>query len=123
MRTLCKEKGLLDTPGWKRFKKIAKRQKKLVPMVRQARLKSIRRAPIYQFGFRVPRNIKEAWELVDKENGTTRWKDAMILELWQLAEYDTFHDTGKGTLYQRTTNRSVYTTYTPSSTMDAINHA
>ena len=90
----AKEKGLLDTPGWKRFKKIAKRDKKLVRMVRQARLKSIRRAPIYQFGFRVPRNIKEAWEL-DKENGTTRWKDAMTLELWQLAEYDTFRDTGK----------------------------
>ena len=92
----AKENDLLETPGWKRFKKIAKRHKKLVRMVNQARLKSIRRAPTYQFGFRVPRNVKEAMTL-DKENGTTRWKDAMSLELMQLSDYDTFTDTGRGT--------------------------
>jgi len=32
----AKEKGLLDTPGWKIFKRIANREKKLICMVKQA---------------------------------------------------------------------------------------
>ena len=34
----ARDNGLLDTPGWKRFKTIAKRQKKLLRMVNQAKL-------------------------------------------------------------------------------------
>ena len=52
--------GLLDEPGWVRFKKLAKREKKMLRMVHQARLKSVRHAPIYQFGYCVPRTPKEA---------------------------------------------------------------
>jgi len=36
-----KEKDLLETPGWKSFKKIAKLQQNLVRIVNQAQLKSI----------------------------------------------------------------------------------
>ena len=36
-------------------------------------------------------------DVLDKEIGTTRWKDTMTLELWQLSKYDTFHDTGNST--------------------------
>ena len=36
----AKEKGLLDTEGWKRFKPLAKRQKKLFHMANQVKLRS-----------------------------------------------------------------------------------
>ncbi len=36
----AKENGLLDTPGWKRFKGIAKRDKKFIRIVNQAKLRS-----------------------------------------------------------------------------------
>jgi hypothetical protein len=36
----ARENGLLDKPGWKRFKHIAKREKKFTRMVNQAKLRS-----------------------------------------------------------------------------------
>lgn len=91
----AKRAGLLDTPGWKRFKTIAKREKKMLRMVNQAKLASFRRAPIFQFGYQVPRTPQEAIRL-DTENGNTLWQDSMALEMAQLKEYNTFKDLGRG---------------------------
>ena len=41
----ARDKDLLNKPGWKRFKKLAKRQKKLFHMVNQAKLHSHRTTP------------------------------------------------------------------------------
>ena len=43
----------------------------------------------YKFGVEVPRNVKHALSL-DKENGTTGWKQAIDTEMNQLNEYKTF---------------------------------
>ena len=43
----------------------------MLRMVPQARLKSVHRSPIYQFGYRVPRTPKEAKE-IDEANGNTK---------------------------------------------------
>ena len=91
----AKENGLLDTPGWIQFKRLARRQKKLIRMANQAKLKSFRHSPIYKFGVQVPRNHAEAMEL-DKRDGTTLWADAKAKELNQIDEYNTFTDLGKG---------------------------
>jgi hypothetical protein len=66
-------------------------------MENQAKLRSKRSAPIYKYGFRVPRTAKDAIE-IDKANNNTRWKESMALEISQLQEYDTFRDLGKGAL-------------------------
>jgi len=89
----AKKNGLLDTPGWKRFKRLAKREKKLLRMVNQAKLQSKRTAKKYQFGFEVPRNPKHAKEL-DAAAGNTQWQDSMALEISQLMSYKTFKDRG-----------------------------
>jgi hypothetical protein len=47
----AKENDLLELDAWKRFKPIAKRQQKLFRMVNQAKLRSYRTAPKYQYGF------------------------------------------------------------------------
>ena len=49
-----KRNDILDLPGWKRLKRLANREKKMLRMANQSKLKSVRRAPVYQFGFRVP---------------------------------------------------------------------
>jgi len=41
----AKQQNLLDTPGWRKFKHIAKRQKKLFRMANQAKLRSFRLTP------------------------------------------------------------------------------
>ena len=87
---------LLEVPGWKRLRRIAKNQKKLQRMLKQAKLSQSRqrKGPIYMFGVQVPRNEKEAYEL-DKKNGNSKWQDAMTEEIKSLNQYDTFQDKGK----------------------------
>ena len=49
--------------------------------------------PNYQFGIQVPRNVKEAYAL-DERNGNTKWQDAMEAEIASLNDYNTFKDNG-----------------------------
>ena len=89
----AKENDLLHLDGWKRLKRIANRQKKLLRMVNQAKLRSFRTTPKYKFGFEIPRNYQHAMEL-DKRNGNSKWMDATSTELSQLNEYSTFNNLG-----------------------------
>ena len=70
--TYAKDNGLLDTPGWKRFKRLAMRTKKFLRAVNQAKLRSYNTAPKFKYGFEVPRDYAHALRL-DKQNGNTRW--------------------------------------------------
>ena len=87
------DNNLLEQDGWKRFRGIAKRQKKLLRMVNQAKLRSYRTATRYKYGYEVPKNYADAIRL-DKEAGNTKWQDATKLEMEQLDEYSTFIDYG-----------------------------
>lgn len=89
----AKEKGLLDTPGWKRFRTIAKRQKKFTRMINQAKLRSFRSSPKYKYGFEVARSYDHGLRL-DEQNGNTKWYDCVEVEMVQIDDYDTFEDWG-----------------------------
>jgi hypothetical protein len=91
----ARRNGLLDTPGWKRFRHLAKNDKKVKQMVNQAKLKSYRRDPFWKFGFIVPRTHCQAVE-IDLSIGNSKLKDSEAVEMEQLAEYKTFVDKGKG---------------------------
>jgi hypothetical protein len=92
----AKENGLLDLPGWKQFKSIAKRQKKFTRMVNQAKLRSFNNTPKFKNGFEIPRTYEQAVQF-DKRNGNTKWQDASALELSQINEYEVFIDKGHHT--------------------------
>jgi hypothetical protein len=87
------EHRLLEEEGWKQFRAIAKREQKMLCMVNQSHIKATRNTPRYKFGYRIPRNYNEAI-LFDLRNDNTQWRDATVLEMSQLAEYDTFKDMG-----------------------------
>ena len=93
----ARDNNLLDEDGWKQFRRLAQREKKLLRMGNQAKLKSFRTTLVYKFGFLVPRSHDQAVEL-DTKNGNTKWQDAESLEIRQLDEYETFHDKGKDAL-------------------------
>ena len=61
-----RENNLLDILGWKIFKSIAKREKKMLRMVNQAKLRSYHYTPKYKFGLCIPMNydqtIKNGWK-------------------------------------------------------------
>lgn len=91
----ARDNDLLDKAGWKRFKRIANREKKLIRMANQAKLRSFRTAPRFKYGYELPKNYEHALFL-DRRNGNTKWQDATKLEFDQLDEYDTFEDIGYG---------------------------
>jgi hypothetical protein len=66
----AKDNNLLDVPGWKRVKSIARRQQHMFCMANQAKLRSFHLAPKYKYGFEILRDYKHAMEL-DEKHGTT----------------------------------------------------
>ena len=68
----AKKKNLLNKPGWKQFKRLAKREKVIDRLVKQARLRSFRLRPKYKYGFEVPRDYRHAMQL-DQRNGRRQW--------------------------------------------------
>ncbi len=87
------DNNLLDTDGWKQFRKLANRTKVLVQQLNQAKLCSYCTSPKYKNGFQIPRNYEEAIKL-DEKFGNSRWKEATATERLQLDEYDVFDDLG-----------------------------
>ena len=92
----AKENGLLDKPGWKRLKSIARREKMFTRMANQAKMRSFNTAPRYKYGYEVPRTYEQAIRL-DERNKNTKWQDAVQLEMEQVNEYETFIDKGHHT--------------------------
>ena len=45
------------------------------------------------YSFQVPQSYQQAMQF-DKENGNRKWYACAVLELAQVAEYDTFEDMG-----------------------------
>jgi hypothetical protein len=62
----ARENGLLNQPVWKRFKHIAKNEKKFTRMVNQAKLKSFHTAPKYEYGYEIPRTSNRLSALMRK---------------------------------------------------------
>jgi len=95
MAAYAKEHNLLDTPGWKQFKRYVKNPKMIARAAKQTALKRSRTGIRIKFGFRVPRTIQEARRLDDR-NGNTLWQEAIQQELEQLDDYDTFEVSPNG---------------------------
>jgi len=89
----ARENNLLDLPGWKRFKSIARREGKFLRMVNQAKLRSFRHSKKYKYGFEVARDYQDALR-IDKLNGNSRWAESVQTELDSIKSYDTFKDNG-----------------------------
>jgi len=89
----AREHDLLDQEGWKRFKGIAKRDKKLFHMANQAKLCSYHTAPKYKYGYEVPHDFAHAVQ-IDTKCGNTKWQEATKLERQSQDEYQTFEDRG-----------------------------
>ena len=94
MAAYASEHDLLDTPGWKKLKRIGRRAKVLRRMLNASKRAQRYNEITYKFGVRVPRSVEEARRL-DAENGNTLWQEAMDRELAQIKEYEVCHSLGK----------------------------
>jgi hypothetical protein len=85
------DNNLLDTPGCKRIKHVARSKKRMNRMINQTKVN--RKGANYSFGVQVPRNAKQAIK-IDAANGNTRWTEAMDKEIANIQAYNTFKDMG-----------------------------
>ncbi len=92
----AKKRCLLDQPGWKRFKRLAKIQRRMFSEANKAKIHSQYWKPKFKYGIQIPRDYRQALEL-DKQNGNTLWQDATKLEMELMGVYEVFKDVGKGT--------------------------
>ena len=54
----AKNHNLLNLPGWRRFRVIAKNQNSLTGTINQTKIRQVRRSATYQFGYLIPRDYK-----------------------------------------------------------------
>ena len=90
----AKEHNLLDTTGWKHFKHLARRTKKMNRMAKQAALASKRTDPLHMFGVHVPKTEQEACKLDAiylAKNIEPCWRKAKEHEMNALNEYSSFN--------------------------------
>jgi hypothetical protein len=92
----AKDNGLIDTEGWKRFRSLAKRAKKMLRMVNQSKLRSYKTCKKCTHSIETPRNYED-WVRLDKLHGNDKWQKATKLEMGQLHECNAFQDKGVGT--------------------------
>ena len=87
----AKKHDLLHLEGWKRLKHIAKNQKQLTRAINQSKIRQVRRSAVYQFGFLITKDYKQALQL-DEQNGNSKWYDAIKLEMDQINECEVIQD-------------------------------
>ena len=90
----AKKHDLLHLDGWKRLKHIAKNQKQLTRAINQSKIRQVRRSAVYQFGFLIPKDYKQALQL-DEQNGNSKWYDATKLEMDKSMNIRSFKTMGK----------------------------
>ena len=83
------EKNLYNLDGWKRFRHLIKKKKLLTRAKKQSKIRQVRHAKKYMFGFLIPRNYIEALEF-DKANNNSKWYDATKAELDSIHSYQVF---------------------------------
>ncbi len=97
----CDHGPLLDTDGWKKFKTLARREKKMLRMVNQEKLRSYCIVTLkFMYGYEVPCNRKYAVEL-NVHNGNIKWQDTTALEMAQLDECATLESVYSGVVSLR----------------------
>ena len=87
---------MLNLPGWKRLRIIARNQKSLTRAINQTKIRQVRRSATFELGYLIPRDYKHALEL-DKLIGNSKWYDATKMEMDQINKHQIFkyHDKAK----------------------------
>ena len=93
----AKENDLLALEGWRRFRRIANKDKALARVIKQSKIRQVWRSQTYMFGYLISRNYMEAMQF-DSENKNSKWYDAIKLELESMLEYKVFKKWDKAIL-------------------------
>ena len=93
----AKENDVLALEEWRRFRSLAKKDKVLARVIKQSKIRQVRRSQTYMFGYLIPRNYMEAMQF-DSENKNSKWYDGIKLEIESMVEYKVFKKWDKAIL-------------------------
>jgi hypothetical protein len=89
----AKRNDLLNTPGWKRYKRIARENSEILGKIYKT-IQNYHNRPLkFKYGFQVPNNHKDAVMLDNKANNKL-WQESESTEINALNDYETFIDLG-----------------------------
>ena len=91
----AKDNKLIEEPGWKWAKRIRTMDSSRLIRLSRRICKATRNDVRFKFGVRVPRNVKEAYDL-DKQNNNSLWAEAISKEMKQLRDFGTFNILDRG---------------------------
>ena len=96
----AKEQNFYNLDGWKRFRHLIKKEKQLTRALKQSKIRQVKHAKKYIFGFLIPRKYIEALEF-DKANNNSKWYDAIKAELDSIHSYEVFQKHEKAQMISR----------------------
>ena len=101
----AKENDLLALEGCHRFRCLAKTDKELARVIKQSKIRQVRRSQTYMFGYLIPRNYMEAMQF-DSVNKNSKWNDAIKQDMESMLEYKVFKKWDKAILdkHKKVTN-------------------
>ena len=85
----AKEKTYTTLMDGNSLNNLIKKEKQLTRARKQSKIRQVRHAKNYMFGFLIPRKYIEALEF-DKANNNSKWYDATIIELDSIHSYEVF---------------------------------
>jgi hypothetical protein len=111
----AKENSLLDVPGWKAFKSIARRQQHMFCMANQAKLRSFRLAPKYKYGFEILQDYKQAIGLDEKLGTIHNGLMPPVLKRFSLTTMTAFMIKARVLAFHRASRRFAFISFMTSS--------
>ena len=91
------ENNLLGQTGWIKFQSLANREKKLLRLQNQFKLRSYRTSPKFEFGHEIPRNNDYDRDLsIDNKNGNNKWTECIKLKIDQQHQHYAYKDMDTG---------------------------
>ena len=85
---------MFNAQGWKQLKRHARTARRLIRTLKKSKYRQAKATKRYRHGREVPLDFAQALQL-DVQNGNTKWKDAIDLEIELIKEYQVFKDHGK----------------------------
>ena len=85
----AKENNLYNLYGWKRVSHLVKKEKQLTKTIKQSKIRRVRHAEKYKFGYLIPRNYTKALEF-DKDNTNSKLYDGTRTEMDSIHTYEVF---------------------------------
>ena len=92
----ARERDLLKNPVWKQLLRYVKNIKKMKHLLKYAKAKQCQNTVKIKFGMNITRGHKEL-KIFDADNGNTNWKDADLLKIKKIYNFDPFNSIGPAT--------------------------